>query len=320
VGAISGRDLEALPRAEWARAASEHAVFGTVTPEQAGALVRALRECGESVAVVGDGVTDLPALQQANLAIARQTSTQAALGVADVVMMGSSPQALLQVLEKGQRIVHGLLDVLKLSLAQIFYLALLIAAIQVFSVGFPYVSAQGTAIAVITVTLPSVALPFWATSGRVSSARFGQLLTRFVVPAAASMALAALLVYVHFLNGTGRLAYAQLAVTYTLLYAGLLLAVFVKPPWHASREEKNGARQRDWRMTGLVLFLGIATFFLPAIPAAQKYLKLDWLSQPADYGFIGLVVVAWAVLLNFVWWVMSWTGGHQDDRAVAAPA
>jgi magnesium-transporting ATPase (P-type) len=320
VGAISGHDLEALPRAEWARAASEHAVFGHITPEQAGALVRALRECGESVAVVGDGVTDLPALQQANLAIARQTSAQAALGVADVVMMGSSPEALLQVLEKGQRIVHGLLDVLKLNLVQIFCLALLIAAIQVFSVGFPYASAQGAAIAVITVTLPSVALPFWASSGRVSSERFGQLLTRFVAPAAVSMALAALLVYVYLLKGTGRLAYAQLAVTYTLLYAGLLLAVFVKPPWHASREEKNGARKWDWRMTGLVLFLGIITFFLPAIPAAQKHLKLDWLSQPADYGVIGLVVVAWAVLLNLVWWVMSWMGGYQDDRAVAEPA
>jgi magnesium-transporting ATPase (P-type) len=258
-------------------------------------------------------------LQQANLAIARQASTQAALGVADVVMMGSSPQALLQVLEKGQRIVHGLLDVLKLNLAQIFCLALLIAAIQVVSFGFPYASAQGAAIAAITVTLPSVAFPFWAASGRVSSERFGQILTRFVVPAAASMGLAALLVYVYFLNGTGRLAYAQLAVTYTLLYAGLLLAVFVKPPWHASREEKNGARKRDWRMVGLVLLLGIATFFLPAIPAAQKHLKLDWLSQAADYGVIGLVVVAWAVLLNLVWWVMSLMGRHQDDRAPAEP-
>ena len=103
--------------------------------------MRALRQSGESVAVVGDGATDLAALQQANLAIARQTSTQAALGVADIVMMGNSPKALLQVLYKGQGIVHGLLDILKLNLTQVFYLALLIAAIQVVSVGFPYVLA-----------------------------------------------------------------------------------------------------------------------------------------------------------------------------------
>ncbi len=311
-GRVSGRDLEQVPQAEWARVAAENAIFGHVTPAQAGALVRALRQSGESVAVVGDGVTDLPALQQASLAIARQTSTQAALGVADIVMMGNSPKALLQVLYKGQRIVHGLLDVLKLNLTQVFYLALLIAAIQAVSVGFPYVSAQGTAIVVITVTLPSVGLPFWATPGVVSGARFGRTLARFVAPAAVSMSLAALLVYLYFLDQTGQVAYAQLAVTYTLIYAGLLLAVFVKPPCLSRTAGqgrfrgggREGVRRREWRMAGLALFLGIAAFFLPGIPAAQKYLKLDWLQQPMDYGVVGLVVVGWALLLNLVWWII----------------
>jgi magnesium-transporting ATPase (P-type) len=314
VGAISGRALEKVPRTEWARVASENAIFGHVTPDQAGVLVGALRQRGELVAVVGDGVADLSALQQASLAIARQTSTQAALGVADVVMMGSSPQALLQVLEKGQRIVHGLLDVLRLNLVQIFCLALLIASIQVVSAGFPYASAQGSAIAVITVTLPSAALSFWAASGRVSSDRFGQILTRFVIPAAVSMSLAALLVYIYFLDRAGQVAYAQLAVTYTLLYAGLLLAVFVKPPWEF--RERDGVRKRDWRMTGLVLFLGIATFFLPAIPPAQEYLKLYWLQHPADYGIVALAVVGWAVVLNLVWWLISLAAARPREAAL----
>jgi magnesium-transporting ATPase (P-type) len=301
-GIVSGRDLEQLPQAEWGRVAAENALFGHITPAQAGALVRILRESGESVAVVGDGVTDLSALQQANLAIARQTSTQAALSVADIVMMGNSPKVLLRVLAKGQGIVHGLLDVLKLNLTQVFYLALLIAAIRVVSIGFPYVSAQGTAIAVITVAIPSVGLSFWATAGVVSSAHFGRTLARFVAPAAVSMSLAALLVYLYFLDQTGQVAYAQLALTYTLIYAGLLLAVFAKPPW--SLRERGGVRKREWRMAGLALLLGIAASFLPWIPAAQKYLKLDWLQQPADYGVVGLAVLGWAVVLSLVWWVI----------------
>jgi magnesium-transporting ATPase (P-type) len=302
VGTISGQELDQLTQAEWGRVAAENSIFGYITPAQAGALVGALRRSGESVAVVGDGVTDLPALQQASLAIARQTSTQAALGVADIVMMGHSPRALLQVLYKGQGIVHGLLDVLKLNLTQVFYLALLIAAIRVASTGFPYVSAQGTAVVVITVAIPSVGLSLWATPGVVSSADFGRTVARFVVPAAVSMSLAALLVYVYFLDRTGRVAYAQLALTYMLIYAGLLLAVFVKPPW--SFRERDGVQKREWRMAGLALFLGIVTYFLPWVPPAQKYLKLDWLQQPADYGVVGLVVVAWAVVLGIVWWLM----------------
>jgi hypothetical protein len=57
-------------------------------------------------------------------------------------------------------------------------------------------------------------------------------------------------------------------------------------------------------MTGLAILLGIAVFFLPAIPAAQKYLRLDWLQQPADYGVVGLAVVGWALILNLVWWLI----------------
>jgi magnesium-transporting ATPase (P-type) len=302
-GSVSGRDLEQVPHPEWARTAAENSIFGHITPAQAGALVRALRQSGESVAVVGDGVTDLPALQQATLAIARQTSTQAALSVADIVMMGNSPSALPQVLHKGQRIVHGLLDVLKLNLTQVFYLALLIAAAGVLRVGFPYASAQGTPISVITLTIPSVGLSLWAARGVVNSASFGRILARFVGPASVSIALTALVVYRYFLDRTGLVAYTQLTVTYTLIYAGLLLVVFVKPPWGSRRAERDGVRKREWRMVGLALFLGIVTFFLPWSSLARKYLELYWL-QPADYGIVGLAVLGWAVALSLIWWLI----------------
>ena len=72
----------------------------------------ALRARGESVAVVGDGVKDLPAMQQANLAITRHSSSPAALSVADIVLLEDSSQALLRVLDKGQRIANGLLDII----------------------------------------------------------------------------------------------------------------------------------------------------------------------------------------------------------------
>ena len=298
-GWVTGPELEQLSTAELRRAAARNSLFGHITPVQAGEVVRALRESGESVAVVGDGITDLPALQQANLAIARQMSTQAALSVADIVMMGNSPQALPRVLHKGQRIVHGLLDVLKLNLTQVFYLALLIAALRALGAGFPYASAQGTAINVITVALPSVVLSLWAQPGVVSSGRFGHILSRFVIPAAVTMSLAAAVVYLHFLNQTGQMAYAQLTVTYTLIYCGLLLAVFAKPPV----QKRHGVWKADWPMTVLILFLGVVVFFLPALRLAQKFLKLYWLQQSADYAFIGLVVLGWAATVNVVWWL-----------------
>ena len=315
LGIVSGRELDHLPPEQWHNTAAENAIFGHIAPEQAGALVRALRERGESVAVVGDGVADLPALQQANLAICRQTSTQAALSIADIVLLGSSPKVLLQVLNKGQRIVQGLLDVLKLNLTQVFYLALLIGAIQLLSVGYPYASAQGTAIVVITVAIPSVGLTFWALAGVVSSKDFARTLAQFVGPAALTMSLASLLAYLFFLDRTGDVAYAQLAVTYTLIYSGLLLAVFLKPPLRL--RTVGGVEKGDLRMAGLALILGVAAFFLPAIPPAKRYLKMFWLQQPVDYAIVAAVVLGWALVLGLTWWL---TGRPAQAAEIGAGA
>lgn len=304
LGTVSGSDMDNLPAESWTQAARENTIFGNVTPEQTGGIVRALRKGGESVAVVGDGVSDLPALQQGNLAICRHSSTQAALSVADIVLLGTSPKVLLDVLDRGQRIVHRLLDVLKLSLTQVLYLALLIVVIRALDAGFPYTGAQGSAVSIITVTLPSLGLAFWAPGGVVAGKRFGRALIRFVVPAAVTVSLAALLVYFYFLERTGSIPYAQLTLTYTLIYTGLLLAILVDPPWRSRRGEGDGFRTMEWRMVALALVLGIVAPLLPAIPLAQQLFKLDWLQQPADYGVIALVVVAWAVILNLVWRVL----------------
>jgi hypothetical protein len=54
-------------------------------------------------------------------------------------------------------------------------------------------------------------------------------------------------------------------------------------------------------MVGLVLVLGIGTFFLPWFSLAQRFLRLDWLGQPTDYGIVALGVVVWALALSVVW-------------------
>jgi magnesium-transporting ATPase (P-type) len=310
---ISGHDLAASDQGDLVDSARENAIFGHVTPEQASQLVQTLRKGGETVAVVGDAVTDLPALRQANLAISSLTSTQAALSVADIVLLEDSLEALLKVLEKGQRIVHGLLDVLKLNLAQVSYLALLILAIQVIAFGFPRTSEQNTAIAVITVAIPSLGLSLWAVAGVLSSKNLGRTLLRFVGPAAITISAAALVVYLYFLDRTGEVAYAQLAVTYTSVSAGLLLVVFIKSPWGSMTVD--GTDQRDWRPAALVLGLLVIFLLLPAIPLARQFLGLDWLRQPSDYLAVGLVLLAWALVLGLIWWIMRLASQGRMRRA-----
>jgi len=299
---ISGPQLANMSVEQIAHAALENTVFGNLAPEQAGQVVGALRDQGQSVAVIGDSVSDLPAMRQANLSVSSQSSSQSALGVADMVLLEDSPKVLLSVLEKGQRIVNGLLSVLKLYLTQVSYLALLIVAVWVVAAGFPYRAEQGTAISTITLTIPAVGLSLWAAAGVLRVTHFGRLLARFVVPAAITMSAAALIVYLLFLDRSGDPAYAQLAITYTLTIAGLLLVIFVRPPWRGG--VGGEALSGDWRPTLLALSLLAIFFVLPAIPLAQKYLLLDWLRQPADYLVVGLAVLTWAFTVRFIWWII----------------
>jgi hypothetical protein len=62
-------------------------VIGRIAPEDKRRVVEALRDDGRYVAMVGDGVNDVPAMKAARLAIAQGPGAQLAKSVADVVLL-----------------------------------------------------------------------------------------------------------------------------------------------------------------------------------------------------------------------------------------
>lgn len=299
---ISGPELAQIDPAQLGKAVRENTVIGHLTPEQTAVMVQSLRDQGETVAVVGDALNDVPAMRQASLSIARRSSSQAALSVADIILLQDSPKALLDVLKKGQRIANGLLDVLKLYLVQILYLALLILLIAAFTGGFPYASKQGTIISLVTLSIPAAILSLWAEPGPLPTRNLGRILGRFVTPATLTIGAAGFSVYLIFLQRTENRSYAQLAITYALVGMGLLLVVFLKPP---TRLWVGGTPlSGDRRFTVVVIVLLVAFFFLAWLPLAQEFFLLDRLQQPLDYAIIGLVVSGWAMLVRLIWWLI----------------
>jgi magnesium-transporting ATPase (P-type) len=297
--AVSGRDLDPVAESKFVRTVEQTTVFGDLTPQLKGEVVRALRGRGRYVAMVGSGADDVSTLMQADLAVAMQGGSQAALGGADIVLLEDSLEGLGGVLRGGERIVNGTLNILKLNLTQITYIVLVLVAISALNIGLIYHPSQASIIALATLTVPAVALSFWAPAKALPEGGLAASLARFVLPAAATTTVAALVVSLVFQTRTQDVAYAQVAVTYTLTACGLVLFVFVQPPtraWMFGQATTFDRRPAFVAAVLMVLFLLLAPTRL-----AEMFFKLTALREPTHYLFVGVVVVVWAVALLLIW-------------------
>lgn len=303
---VAGPELEELDDATFAKIAEERTVFGRITPRQKERLVSALRARQHYVAMIGDGVNDVLSLKRADLGVAMESGSQAARGVADIVLLKDSFAALPHAFAEGQRIRNGMYNVIKLFLTRVAYLGLLLLTIPL-SGGFPFEPKQKSLLTLITAGIITVALAAWAQPGRGSRHSFARQLLHFVVPVAITQSLVSFFIFlgVYSLNlekdpdnFAHALLLAQSALTTYAIFSGLLLVPFVVPPskfWVGGNELSG-----DWRPALLALGLLIAFLAVVALPAVGTFFSLVPLAL-TDYLFIGVVTLTWGLIQRWLW-------------------
>ena len=313
---VSGLELAQMDQAQFSTAAEECTIFGRITPQQKENLVNALRDRGNYVAMIGDGVNDVLSLKRANLGIAMQSGSQATRGVADLILMGDSFAVLPYAVREGQRIVNGMQDILKLYMARIVYTILLVVSTGII-VGFPFSPKHNSMVALLAVGLPTLALATWARPERVPRGGLLRRLLHFVLPATITQSVFGLAVYLAYLvpyyentltnseilpdaNAVFNQALlaGQTALAIFSIFCGLLLVVFVEPPspWWAGGDKYTGDRRPA--LLALGLLAGFIIFLF--LPGASNFFDFTPMRY-YDYFILGAVALVWGFLMRAVW-------------------
>lgn len=323
--AVSGQDLAQMSEAEFTQAAIASTVFGRITPDQKARLVQVFQSEGNYVAMMGDGVNDVPSLKQANVGIAMESGSQITRGVADMVLMQDSFEALPDAFLEGQRIRNSIQDVTKIALVRVFSFVILMLALVMPGIIFPITIKYNAILTMLTEGIPTLGVTMWATPGRESDKGLIRSVLPFVLPAMGFLALFSLLVYmgyvvrqvvplVRLIDGQmtleqisqmispndvlKALRMAQNALLTFTIFCGLLLILLLKPP---SRFWTGGAPLLgDWRYPLLTSAMLTLFVVLLAVPGLRSTFGLMLLPS-GDYLVLALLSLVWALLVRTAW-------------------
>jgi cation-transporting P-type ATPase E len=260
----------------------ESEVVGRIDPDGKRRVVEELRDAGRYVAMVGDGVNDVPALKAARLAIAQGSGAQMARSVADLVLVNGDFAAVPAMVAEGRKVLRNLQRVAKLFVTKSAFAAFLILSIGLTPTAYPLLPRHLTLAASLTIGIPGFFLALAPSSGRFTADGFLREVGRFAAQAGTAAGLGVLSSYLCALNVLGLdIRESRTVATTTLVGVGLYLILVL---------EVSG-RRRGAAVSLLSLALGAAYALVLAAPLGQSFFRLE------GPGVAGLATAAAGVAL-----------------------
>ncbi|MDE3131808.1 MAG: HAD-IC family P-type ATPase [Acidobacteriota bacterium] len=286
VGAVA--DGDDIPQAadalgDFAMATS---VVGRISPQGKQAIVQALNDRGRYVAMVGDGVNDVPALKRARLAIAQGSGTQMARSVSDLVLISGDFAPVPTLVAEGRRALRNLQRVTKLYVTKSAFAAFLILTIGVSSDAYPLLPRHLSLGASLTIGIPTFFLALAPSSGPWRPTGFVHAVARFAVPAGFVTGTGIVAAYLFAVHDLDLPIHAARTVALTTLVANGLYLVMAL--------EAGGSRRRSTLVAGMCAVMAGLYVLALLLPGTESFFQL---TSP-NAGMIATSIVASAISIG----------------------
>lgn len=213
-------------------AALKYSVFGRVKPRQKEMIIKSLKEAGHTVAMTGDGVNDLLALEEADCSIAMAEGSDVVRQTAQVVFLDSDFANFKRVLLEGRRVINNISRVSALFLVKIIFSLFLAIIMIVANAAYPFVPAQLILIFSLTIGIPSVFLALESNKNRVTGPFLEKILKK-ALPGA--LALVVNVIVILIVGDLIKLSYLEKS-TIALISSGISGLVIL---WRVSQPLNN---------------------------------------------------------------------------------
>lgn len=112
---IEGSEIDKLPDMGVARLLRKNNIFAKLSPIQKARIVRILKDMGNVVGYMGDGINDSPSLSNSDVGVSVDTAVDIAKESADIILLEKDLKVLLDGVDEGRRTFANLLKYIKLA-------------------------------------------------------------------------------------------------------------------------------------------------------------------------------------------------------------
>ncbi|MBI2640121.1 MAG: HAD-IC family P-type ATPase [Candidatus Sungbacteria bacterium] len=157
---LEGKEISAMDEKTLRERVKSVFLFARVSPGDKVRIVDAYQANGETIAMVGDGVNDAPALKRADIGIALGSATDISKDAADLVLLDDSFSVIVSAIREGRIIIENLRKTVVFLLTDGFTEIIIVGLSFLFSLPLPILPAQILWVNLIEDTLPALSLAF----------------------------------------------------------------------------------------------------------------------------------------------------------------